>query len=615
MGDVGAKALAKLTTITALNLNNNNVGDIGAEAFLSNKSLISLELAANKIGSRGAIALAQTALKYLNISSNNVGDECTEAFARNKTLQVLNLNLQNVGTKGVIALAESTTLASLNLEENKIDSDALNAFASNLSVVNLNMANNKYNTNSSLFNIGANDNPLDEQIKKRIQNNRTYALALINYCKIDDMDNVENCLKQNVLPYGPYVEEILGVNDTLPKLAIRLKNYALADLLIKHGAKINSLADEKAGILLQLPVSATLLTEQSHTAAGSSSQGQSSRSAVSHNPFAAQTPQHESQHNPFVVQTTSRTSVENTSAFTSLNNETEKLSLSSSLTVPYSALKFGERLGEGAFGVVFKATHGYETVAVKQLLIEKKDQAAVQSFISEAQHMMQLHSDYTVRLKGVCNEPYCLILEFMAGGSLFAYLKGKEPTAMMWLDRIKIALDMSYGLAYLHGKDIIHRDLKSLNVLLDDRGRAKLSDFGLTTTKAESSSAAKTKSACGTTAWMAPELLDPDKDESEYNNQTDIFAYAMVLYELASHKVPFQELKEGQISGKILNNKRPEMPESTLAAYNSLVIRCWDQTPGLRPAIDVAITELSNLKQLEETKNVTPQYPSMFTKT
>ena len=54
----------------------------------------------------------------------------------------------------------------------------------------------------------------------------------------------------------------------------------------------------------------------------------------------------------------------------------------------------------------------------------------------------------------------------------------------------------------------------------------------------------------------------------------------MVLYEIASHKVPFQELKEAQIPGKILNNKRPEIPASAPAAYTSLVIRRWDQTPG-----------------------------------
>jgi TPR repeat protein len=298
----------------------------------------------------------------------------------------------------------------------------------------------------------------------------------------------------------------------------------------------------------------------------------------------------------------------------SITNEFTKLSLSDTFLVPYHTLKLGERLGEGAYGVVFKATQGYETVAVKQLTMDVEDAAAIDAFLSEAQHMSQLHSDYTVRLKGMCEKPYCLILEFMAGGSLYGYLKKNQPSAVMWLQRIQIALDMSYGLAYLHSKHVIHRDLKSLNVLLDDRSRAKLSDFGLTTTKASSSSAAKTKSACGTTAWMAPELLDPHIDEYKYDEKTDIFAYGMVLYELSSHQVPFQGLKEGQISEKIRNDKRPEIPASTPDAYTKLILDSWDKTPASRPNIDEAINRLNNLKQITEINNKAPEYPSMFTK-
>ena len=146
-----------------------------------------------------------------------------------------------------------------------------------------------------------------------------------------------------------------------------------------------------------------------------------------------------------------------------------------------------------------------------QLNINCNNTDSVKSFQNEAEHMSKLYSNYTARLLGICNELYCLILEFMAGGSLYDFLQNNQPTALIWLQRIQFALDMSYGLAYWHDKDVIHCDFKSLNVLLDGRGGAKLYDFGLTTTKAASSSAAKTKSACGTTAWMAPELLESGK--------------------------------------------------------------------------------------------------------
>ncbi len=240
------------------------------------------------------------------------------------------------------------------------------------------------------------------------------------------------------------------------------------------------------------------------------------------------------------------------------------------------------------------------------------DEKLLKQFQGEANAMAKLHSRHTLRIVGICLEPYrCLVLEYMEGGSLRNYLEKNAPSTVQWLKRIELALDIGKGLVYLHTRNVIHRDLKSLNVLLDEKQNAKIADFGLSTTK-EHSQSGKTKSACGTTAWMAPELLDPDIDEYEYTPQTDMFAFAMVLYELLSHQTPFQGQKEAQISGKIQKGNRPILPDNTPVAYVNLVGRCWAQESKQRPDANAAIGELNNLKQIESTKKQTPQHASLF---
>lgn len=281
--------------------------------------------------------------------------------------------------------------------------------------------------------------------------------------------------------------------------------------------------------------------------------------------------------------------------------------LPNAFIIPYDQIKLIELIGEGTYGKVFKATYGDKTVAVKQLNMNTQDQKMITQFQNETTQMQSLSSEYTLLLIGVCLKPYyCLVTEYMAKGSLHDYLEKTQPTALQWLDRFNLALQIAKGIFYLHEKKVIHRDIKSLNILLDENGNAKLGDFGLSFTKDKSASG-KTKSVCGTTAWMAPELLDPNIDNYEYNTETDIYAFAMVLYELATHQIPFQGLKDGQIIIKILSAMRPKIPENIPQAYSELMVLCWDHNPGSRPKMDAAINKLSNLKIIEASKKQTPQ--------
>jgi len=147
-------------------------------------------------------------------------------------------------------------------------------------------------------------------------------------------------------------------------------------------------------------------------------------------------------------------------------------------------------LGEGAYGTVYKGEWNHSDVAIKKLKVQKFSAQALEEFKREAEIMFELGhaSDFIVRLKRICLEAqnYALVMELMPKGSLYDLLhNGQE---LPWSLRYRIALDATYGLQMLHGRNILHRDLKSLNILLNDQLRAKLCDFGLAQIKQETSS-------------------------------------------------------------------------------------------------------------------------------
>mmetsp|Transcript_70148 Transcript_70148/g.165042 ORF Transcript_70148/g.165042 Transcript_70148/m.165042 type:complete len:133 (-) Transcript_70148:23-421(-) len=115
------------------------------------------------------------------------------------------------------------------------------------------------------------------------------------------------------------------------------------------------------------------------------------------------------------------------------------------------------------------------SVAIKQLhqVLEDGDR---HTFIKElAMHRSLVHPN-VVQLLGVCQEPLCLVMEFMSRGSLFACLQ-QTSIEMPWQLRLSCALDVARAMAFLHAKDILHRDLKSLNVLVNEDWRCKVADF------------------------------------------------------------------------------------------------------------------------------------------
>lgn len=269
-------------------------------------------------------------------------------------------------------------------------------------------------------------------------------------------------------------------------------------------------------------------------------------------------------------------------------------------------VKILRRVDEDDYTLVWK---GYlrnqdVTVVVKELRLQNISEYALTTLKQEKAMMMGLwHLQHVVRLEGVCLSPYALVMEYMPGGSLFDLLHSQKTLPLSM--RLKIMLDIGEGVALLHSQTppILHRDLKSENILLTEDGQAKLADFGLSTAHYAEASQTDNDSQeirfVGTLAWMAPEIF---QSIPKYSEKSDIYAYAMVLWEIIARKSPYAtaqsrddiELPVTQGQREKIPNKSTNPEETIPNSLKQLVNSCWFSDPKKRPTAEQAIDKLSS---------------------
>jgi len=250
--------------------------------------------------------------------------------------------------------------------------------------------------------------------------------------------------------------------------------------------------------------------------------------------------------------------------------------------IAHDALSYGDVLGEGGFGTVYQGTWQHSTVAIKQLKQQSLTEDSVAELHAEATVMSQLHNPHIVQFYGFCFESphFALVMEYMPDGSMYGLLHSDQP--LTWDARTQMGIDVGAGLEYLHQQDILHRDLKSMNVLLYQQAgayRCKLTDFGLSKVKTETK-LTTTVGGKGTLAWMAPELFER---RAIYSPASDVYSYAIVLWELASRAIPFADAHNpALISTWVAKGDREDIPSDTPAAMIDAISQGWAQDAASR---------------------------------
>ncbi|CAJ1079222.1 mitogen-activated protein kinase kinase kinase 13 [Xyrichtys novacula] len=237
--------------------------------------------------------------------------------------------------------------------------------------------------------------------------------------------------------------------------------------------------------------------------------------------------------------------------------------------VPFEEISELQWLGSGAQGAVFLGKFRSEEVAIKKVREQKE---------TDIKHLRKLKHPNIISFKGVCTQApcYCIIMEYCAQGQLYEVLRaGRKVTPRLLVDW---ASGIASGMNYLHLHKIIHRDLKSPNVLVTHNDTVKISDFG---TSKELSDKSTKMSFAGTVAWMAPEVIRNEP----VSEKVDIWSFGVVLWELLTGEIPYKDVDSSAIIwGVGSNSLHLPVPSTCPDGFKILMKQTWQGKPRNRPS-------------------------------
>ncbi|KAF5181116.1 Serine/threonine-protein kinase STY46 [Thalictrum thalictroides] len=253
-------------------------------------------------------------------------------------------------------------------------------------------------------------------------------------------------------------------------------------------------------------------------------------------------------------------------------------------------LTIGEKIASGSCGDLYHGAYLGTNVAVKVLKSEHLNEALPVEFAQEVMILSKVRHRNVVRFIGACAKlsHLCIVTEYMPGGSLYDYLHRLHNVLELPL-LLKFAIDVCNGMEYLHQNDIIHRDLKTANLLMDTENVVKVADFGVARFQSQGG---KMTAETGTYRWMAPEVLN----HRPYNQKADVFSFAIVLWELTTAKIPYEKKSPLQAALGVINEGlRPDLPNNVNPRISDLMQRCWEAEPNNRPSFTEIRLELEGI--------------------
>ncbi|XP_048795121.1 receptor-interacting serine/threonine-protein kinase 2 [Lagopus muta] len=276
--------------------------------------------------------------------------------------------------------------------------------------------------------------------------------------------------------------------------------------------------------------------------------------------------------------------------------------------IPSSKLPDLRFLSRGAYGTVSAARHAdwRVPVALKCLQGPLLDSDR-NHLLKEAEILHKARFSYILPILGICNEPDFLgiVTEYMANGSLNQLLHGKDMYPdIAWCLRYRILYEIALGVNYLHNMNppLLHHDLKTQNILLDDEFHVKIADFGMSKWRVISMSQSRSETSLpegGTIVYMPPEDYNPSQ-KTRASVKHDIYSFAIIIWEVMSRKHPFEEvINPLQIMYSVSQGQRLDLSETSLSMdipHRALVIRLiesgWAQNPDERPSFLKCLIDL-----------------------
>ena len=235
-------------------------------------------------------------------------------------------------------------------------------------------------------------------------------------------------------------------------------------------------------------------------------------------------------------------------------------------------------LGRGAFGEVVQGLWKNDPVAIK--ILNKGNEAVEERVLGEiAIHRSLQHPNIVAFIHASTHhQKFYIVLELMTGGTLSSLLYNKTIPLTQEISKSIIG-NILAGLDYLHGLDILHRDIKSQNVLLNSEMLAKISDFGLAI---KSSKGINRFHLAGTLSRLAPELLGPSP--RNYTTKTDIYAFGILVLEVFRREPPYPGKCRIEISTGVQKGMRDAIPPGTPDVFATIIGDCRAHRPDKRPS-------------------------------
>eukprot|EP01103_Thecamoeba_quadrilineata_P002608 TRINITY_DN12532_c0_g1_i1.p1 TRINITY_DN12532_c0_g1~~TRINITY_DN12532_c0_g1_i1.p1 ORF type:complete len:1455 (-),score=289.90 TRINITY_DN12532_c0_g1_i1:82-4404(-) len=266
--------------------------------------------------------------------------------------------------------------------------------------------------------------------------------------------------------------------------------------------------------------------------------------------------------------------------------------------INYEKIEILERIGSGRLGQVHRGVYRGTEVAVKKLKGAISDRE-VDKFTAEIERLCELRHPNLVLFMGACTDPpnVCLVSEFLTRGTLYDIIHNQN-ILLDWNMVKDMAQDTVRGMEFLHSSNppLLHLNIKSLNLLVDQSWNVKVSDFGLSSIDEQLLSTGD--SHLGSLLWTSPEILRRGKPSTK----SDVYSFAIILWELLTWRDPYEGDNPLHIALAVVSGFRPAVPGDWPPQLQKLVEACWHQDLDLRPSFHDLTSILAPLEYILRVK-------------